>query len=155
MIDLGSVTAVDIPGFGYMASTSKKDIEEMKKTVIHRLEEWHEDILVAVLIVDVSLFRELVDRWEMREEIPIDIEFYTFLSEIAADVIVLANKLDKLRRKQRPVELEYLREKLRIALPHQEPTVIPASASKKIGIAELKMRIESILASTELMAPDW
>ena len=33
-IDLDSVTIVDIPGFGYMASTSKTDIEETKTRVI-------------------------------------------------------------------------------------------------------------------------
>ncbi|TFG07245.1 GTP-binding protein EngB [Candidatus Thorarchaeota archaeon] len=155
MIDLGSVTAVDIPGFGYMASTSKTEIEEMKKLLVQKLEEWSEDIIVAVLIIDVSLFRELVNRWEARGEIPIDIEFYTFLIEIAENVIVLANKFDKLKKKQKLTELEFLKEKLSTAAPNHELKIIPTSASKKIGMSELKEAIEHILSSSRIVPPNW
>ncbi|NHJ12293.1 MAG: GTP-binding protein EngB [Candidatus Thorarchaeota archaeon] len=155
MIDLGSVTIVDIPGFGYMASTSKTAIEEMKTLLVQKLEGWSEDILLAVLIIDISLFRELVERWEGRGEIPIDLEFYTFLSEIASNVIILANKIDKLKKKQKLSELDYLEERLRFALPGQEPRIVSASAVKKIGILELRKQIEDIIASVEVSPPDW
>jgi GTP-binding protein EngB required for normal cell division len=155
LIDLGSVKVVDIPGFGFMAGTSKTDIEEMKTSLIHKLEDWSKDIVLAVLILDISLFRELVERWEGRGEIPIDIEFYTFLSEIAPNVIVAANKIDKLRKRQQKEELAYLKDRLMEALPAREPVIIPMSAAKKMGISNLKDTISSVLSSAGIDRPQW
>ena len=155
MIELGPVTLVDIPGFGYMSGVSKTGIEEMKTTVIQKLEGWSDRLALAVLIVDVSLFRELVERWETRGEIPIDVEFYTFLSEIAPHVIVAANKIDKLKKRQQTAELEYLTFKLREALPEIEPNVVPLAANRKQGIPDLKHAVELILLQSGLEKPEW
>ncbi|MFW9943689.1 MAG: GTP-binding protein EngB [Candidatus Sifarchaeia archaeon] len=155
MIDLGPVTLVDIPGFGYMAGTSKTDIEEMKTTLIQKLEGWSDRLALTVLIVDISLFRTLVDRWESRGEIPIDVEFYTFLSEISARVIVVANKIDKLKKREQPLEVEYLTMKLKEAFPGLEPLIVPLSASKKTGATELKRTIEDALQLDGIGRPRW
>jgi GTP-binding protein EngB required for normal cell division len=155
MIDLGPVTLVDVPGFGYMAGTSKTAIEEMKTTLIQKLEGWSDRLALAVLIVDISLFRTLVDRWENRGEIPIDVEFYTFLSEISARVIVVANKIDKLKKREQPVEVEYLAMKLKAALPETEPIIVSMSASKKVGVTELKRAIEDALQLDDIGIPRW
>jgi GTP-binding protein EngB required for normal cell division len=155
MIDLGPVTLVDVPGFGYMAGTSKTAIEEMKTTLIQKLEGWSDRLALAVLIVDISLFRTLVDRWENRGEIPIDVEFYTFLSEISARVIVVANKIDKLKKREQPVEVEYLAMKLKEALPETEPIIVSMSASKKVGVTELKRAIEDALQLDDIGIPRW
>ena len=155
MIDLGPVTLVDIPGFGHMSGVSKTGIEEMKTTIIQKLEGWSDRLALAVLIVDVSLFRELVERWEARGEIPIDVEFYSFLSEIAPHVVVAANKIDKLKKRQQPAELEYLTFKLREALPGVDPNIIPLAAPRKQGITDLKHAIEAILLQSGLEKPEW
>jgi GTP-binding protein EngB required for normal cell division len=107
-IDLDFVTIVDFPGFGYMAGASKTDIDNTKTQVIQKLEKWSERIALAVLIIDLSLFRELIERWSNRNEIPIDIEFYSFLNEIAPQVLVVANKIDKIKKSQIRDEIEYL-----------------------------------------------
>ncbi|TXT56744.1 MAG: putative GTP-binding protein EngB [Candidatus Thorarchaeota archaeon] len=146
MVDHGPITIVDVPGFGFMAGTSKKNIEETKTAIIQNLERWGEQIILAILVIDISLFSELVERWEKRGEIPIDIEFYTFLSEITKRVIVVANKSDKLRKKERFGEIEYLRERLRHAVPDREPTIVPISAAKKRNISTLKKLIEESLS---------
>jgi GTP-binding protein EngB required for normal cell division len=155
MINLGPVTLVDIPGFGHMSGVSKTGIEEMKTKIVQKLESWSDYLALVVLIVDISLFRELVERWEKRGEIPIDVEFYTFLSEIAPHVIVAANKIDKLKKRQQSGELEYLIAKLREALPEVKPNVIPMSAPKKQGIPDLKLAVEAILLQSGLETPDW
>ncbi|MGD2073186.1 MAG: GTP-binding protein EngB [Candidatus Thorarchaeota archaeon] len=147
-IDLGSVTIVDIPGFGYMAGKSKADIEKTKTGVIHKLEEWSEKIAVAVLIIDISLFRELVERWEKRNEIPIDVEFYSFLNEIAPRVLVVANKVDKMNKSQVQNEIEYLSLKLKENLPDREPYIIAISASKRKGISILKETISNAISDS-------
>jgi GTP-binding protein EngB required for normal cell division len=155
MMDLGPVTLVDIPGFGYMAGTSKTAIEEMKTMLIQKLEGWSDRLALAVLIVDISLFRTLVNRWEGRGEIPIDVEFYTFLSEISGRVIVVANKIDKLKKRQQPLEVEYLSMKLKEALPETEPYIVPMSATKKTGVTELRRAIEDTLRLDGIGKPRW
>jgi GTP-binding protein EngB required for normal cell division len=155
MIDLGPVTLVDIPGFGHMSGVSKTGIENMKTTIIQKLEGWSDRLALAVLIVDISLFRELVERWETRGEIPIDLEFYSFLSEIAPHVVVAANKIDKLKKRERSAELEYLTFKLRESLPEVEPNVVPLVAYRKQGIPDLKHAVETILMQSGLELPEW
>ncbi|MFW9804505.1 MAG: hypothetical protein ACFFFC_17740, partial [Candidatus Thorarchaeota archaeon] len=88
-------------------------------------------------------------------EIPIDVEFYTFLSEIAPHVIVVANKIDKLKKRQQSAELEYLTFKLREALPRREPNVVPLAAHTKQGISDLKHAVETILVQSGLETPEW
>ncbi|MFX1580117.1 MAG: GTP-binding protein EngB, partial [Promethearchaeota archaeon] len=135
LIDFGPITIVDIPGFGYMAGQSKTAIEETKTSVVQKLELWQEKIALAILIIDISLFRELYERWSSRGEIPIDVEFYGFLSEITPNVVVVANKIDKTKKRARQDEIDFLEIKLRETFPEKEPIIIQTSAHKKQGIS--------------------
>jgi GTP-binding protein EngB required for normal cell division len=154
-IDMGSVDLVDIPGFGFMSRSNKVAIEEMKNQIVKWLEDWSEYMALAVLIIDISLFRELVDRWSKRGEIPIDIEFYSFLNEMAPDVIVVANKIDKLKKRAVPVELDFLRQQLIDAFPDKKPMIVEMSALKRTGIPELKDLVEYLLRNQEIDSPTW
>ncbi len=155
IIDLGPLLLVDTPGFGHMARMSRRDIDRMKTHVVRQLEAWGERIVLSVLIVDISLFRQLVDRWERRGEIPVDIEFYSFLSEISPDVIVVANKIDKLRKHQREVEVSYLRSRLVAAVPDRRLTLITMSARQGHGIDDLANAMSLSLKRRGLPVPDW
>ena len=154
-IDLGSVTMVDMAGFGYMAGQSKQAIEDMKVSLVKKLEEWSKSIALSVLILDISLFRELYDRWNRRGEIPIDVEFYSFLSEISPQVIVVANKSDKVKKRVLQQEIEYLIEKLVETIQGVYPSVIATSALKKQGIDDLRVAIEKRITSSGLEGPTW
>ena len=154
-IDLGSVDLVDIPGFGYMSGQSKTAIEETKTMIVQKLERWSGRIVVSVLIIDISLFQELVIRWEERGEIPIDIEFYSFLSEISQNVIVVANKIDKLKAREVEEAQRYLEFKLMEAEPDKEPVIIRVSATKRKGVRELANMIESKLSDLGYDKPSW
>lgn len=154
LVNLGSLILVDIPGFGYMAKTSKTEIENTKKSVVHRLEKWSGKIALSVLIIDLSLFRKLVLRWEARNEIPIDIEFYTFLHEISQKVIVAANKIDKVVRSKLLDEIQFLVESLTEALPSKKPIVVPISASKG-EVSDLKEVIEIEITEIGIDRPRW
>jgi GTP-binding protein EngB required for normal cell division len=123
MIDFGPITIVDIPGFGYMSGQSKITIEETKVNIVTKLESWSDKLALSILIIDLSLFRELYKRWSARGEIPIDVEFYGFLSEISQRVIVLANKSDKVKKRALSDELVFLKERLREVVPTSEPNV--------------------------------
>ncbi len=154
-IDMGPVKFVDIPGFGFMRGQSKEEIDKTKDRIIQNLESWSEKLALAVLILDLSLFRELVERWDARGEIPIDVEFYSFLSEIAPAVIVVANKADKLKSKEKGKELAYLEQKLLDAVPQIRPRIVVTSANKKIGTEDLKESIEMILKEGGIDPPTW
>jgi GTP-binding protein EngB required for normal cell division len=154
-IDLGSVVLVDMAGFGYMAGQSKQAIEDMKVSLVQKLEKWSKSIVLSVLILDISLFRELFDRWDGRGEIPIDVEFYRFLAEITPRVIVVANKSDKIKKRKHESEIEYLIEKLVEAIPGVYPSVIATSASKSQGIEDLRSTMEECMISAGLSEPTW
>jgi GTP-binding protein EngB required for normal cell division len=154
-IDLGPIVLVDIPGFGYMAGQSKTAIDEMKTHIIHRLENWSERAILSVLIIDVSLFGQLVERWDQRGEIPVDVEFYTFLSEITPHVIVVANKIDKIKPREQERAITYLKNTLKASITRKEMTIVVTAASKKVGISELKDAINQTLSREEIQKPDW
>lgn len=154
-IDMGSVTFMDFPGFGFMSGMSKKRIDHQKTSIIRKLERWSDDIILAVLIVDISLFRELYERWSSRGEIPIDVEFYTFLSEIASNVIVVANKMDKLKKRERSRELEYMTRRLLEYMPNQEPIIVPISAKEGKNIGRIRHTIEQVIVRSGVRSPDW
>ena len=155
IVDLETVQIADIPGFGFMAGQSKTSIDETKDRIVQVLEKWEERLVLSVLIIDISLFRELFERWSSRGEIPIDVEFYQFLSEISENVIVVANKSDKLKSRETPLETDFLREKLREAVPDAVPEILVTSCTKKRGLKALRDRIDSILAEQSIEPPRW
>ncbi|MHA2222079.1 MAG: GTP-binding protein EngB [Candidatus Thorarchaeota archaeon] len=155
LIDFGPITIVDIPGFGYMSGQSKTTIEETKVNIVQKLESWSDRLVLSVLIIDISLFRELFERWSSRGEIPIDVEFYSFLSEISQHVIVLANKSDKTKKRALSDELLFLKEQLRKAVPAIEPNVIVASALKKQGFRDLTDSVNVLLKKQGIEIPLW
>jgi len=155
MIEMGSFTIADIPGFGFMAGQSKTKIEETKRHIIQSLESWSNRILLSVLIIDVSLFRVLHNRWSSRGEIPVDVEFYSFLCEISPRVVVVANKADKLKGSRVQTELDFLIQMLRESVIDREPTVIVTNALKRKGVSLLIDLIDEILEEEGLERPRW
>jgi len=155
MIDLDPVTIVDIPGFGFMAGKSKTAIEETKDHIIQSLESWSSRILLSVLIIDISLFRQLFERWSSRGEVPVEVEFYSFLCEISPRVIVLANKMDKVKKRHIDDELEFLRFQLMEAVVERTPTILLSAALRRQGMRELKDLINEILDEEGLERPQW
>lgn len=155
MIEMGSFTIADIPGFGFMAGQSKTKIEETKRHIIQSLESWSNRILLSVLIIDVSLFRVLHNRWSSRGEIPVDVEFYSFLCEISPRVVVVANKADKLKGSRVQDELDFLIQMLRESVIDREPTVIVTNALKRKGVSLLIDLIDEILEEEGLERPRW
>ncbi len=154
-INMGPVIFVDIPGFGFMKGQSKSEIENTKTRIVRNLEEWSHRLVLAVLIIDISLFREIFERWDGRGEIPIDVEYYIFLSEIASQVLVVANKADKLKKKETLREVDFLRQELLEAVPSKDPQVMVTSAAKKQGIEELRDTIEILLKKEGVGPPAW
>ncbi len=84
----------DLPGYGYIHGVSRRVNERVKNFIVHYIEQNSRRILVAVHVIDAKAFSQIVERWESRGEIPVDVEMYEFLDEVS-NVIVVANKIDK------------------------------------------------------------
>ncbi len=133
----GEVLAVDLPGYGYMKGISWEFSEKVRDFIVHYVEENADSIALAIQVIDLPAFREVAERWESRGEIPIDVEMCSFLKEVCKNVLVAANKADKLSKRELKEELIYARRKL-------NAEIIPVSA-KRGEVKELKSRIVDLL----------
>ncbi len=92
----------DMPGFGFMSGVHKQKQNIIKDTIVEYIEDNADRIKMAVMIVDGATFLDIVERWESKNEIPIDIEMFDFLRDEGIDTVVAVNKIDKIN----PDELE-------------------------------------------------
>jgi len=131
---------VDLPGFGFMSGLPKHVQERIKDEVVHFIEDNADEIELAVLVVDGKAAPEIIERWERRGEIPIDVEFYQFLRELEIPTIVAVNKVDKVKNVERVIH--FLAEKF--GVPHSEipETFVPISAKFEKNIDELRRLME-------------
>lgn len=93
IIQFRDLIVTDLPGFGYIKGDQR--LNEKIKDFFVRYIETNGKIVAAIQVLDAASFLEIVERWEKRNEIPIDIEMYEFLKEFNIEVFVAANKIDK------------------------------------------------------------
>jgi GTP-binding protein EngB required for normal cell division len=126
----------DLPGFGFIRA--KNFNEQVKDFIVHYLERHCNRIVAAVHVIDGKSFLEVAERWEGRNEIPIDIEMFDFLNEFT-EVLLAINKMDKVEN--RDETLSRIVEKLGT----KRKNVFPISA-KKGDIVDLKNALKWMLA---------
>jgi len=141
----GNLGIVDLPGFGYIAGVDEKEQEKIKKKIVQYLEENEEEILTAVQVIDSSGFVEIAERWEKRNQIPVDVELFSFLRELDLKPILAANKIDNIHSKNRKTELNNICEKLGLASPWRQwlDIIVPVSAKTGKGMEDLKNQIKN------------
>ncbi|AMM53122.1 GTP-binding protein EngB [Pyrococcus kukulkanii] len=138
---------IDMPGFGFMAGLPKEAQERIKDKIVHFIEDNADKIDLAILVVDGKAAPEIIERWEKRGEIPIDVEFYQFLTELNIPTIVAVNKLDKIKNVQRT--LYFLAEKFGVPWGKIDDVFVPISAKFGDNIDLLKRKINEKLRSKE------
>ena len=110
---------VDLPGYGYakVGSSKKADILRMIRWYIN-----HEDYGVRkfVLLVDFKV-GPTTD----------DIGMYEALIELEKNVVVVATKVDKIKKTHRPKQMKNIAEQL------GTENILPVSVTKNIGIDQL------------------
>ena len=76
-------------------------------------------------------FAEIVDRWAARNEIPVEVELFEFLHELDIDIVVAANKIDKVKAVDET--LDGIAERLGMMPPWKQwiDVIVPVSAKKK------------------------
>ena len=131
----------DMPGFGFMSGVKKQKCEQIKNFIVRYLEENADRILLAVQVIDAGSFIDLVDRWSIRGEMPIDVEFFHFLHDLDLDVVLAVNKIDKLEDVES--ELDEFVQRLGIYPPwRQWQDQIALICAKKGQIDELRELIK-------------
>lgn len=136
----GKLEVVDMPGFGYMAGMSRAGQEEIKTGIVRYLERNRQKILLALEVLDARAFGEIVERWERRGQVPVDIEMFQFLRELGLRPIVVVNKIDLIYPDERDEVLDNVCEKLSMPQPWRQwdDVVVSLSARTGEGIPELK-----------------
>jgi small GTP-binding protein len=129
-VKFGNVVIVDMPGFGFMKNLSKEAQERNKDFIVGYFEENKDDILLVVQVIDVASFLDIAQRWESRGEMPAEIELYEFLDDLGLDVVIAANKMDRIADPDKT--LDQIVEELGMLPPWRQwlDRVAPISAKK-------------------------
>ncbi|QSX00424.1 GTP-binding protein EngB [Haloterrigena alkaliphila] len=85
----------DLPGFGFMSGVDEDYREEIKTNIVRYLEEYAENVLVGILVVDGKSVIDIIDRHSGPDEIPYDVEMFHFLRDLDIPTVVAVNKMDK------------------------------------------------------------
>ena len=134
----------DLPGFGFMSGVPEERREQIKTDVVQYIEEYADNILVAVLVVDAKSVIDIIDRHTEQGDIPHDVEMFHFLGELDIPTVVAVNKMDKVD--DRDERLDELCDRLGLHPPWQQWTdeIAPISA-KRGSIDALKEAIRTKL----------
>ena len=143
-VKVGHVIYVDMPGYGFMRNTSKQEQEKAKDDIIAYVEGHAQDILLAVQVIDAASFMQIADRWEGRGEVPFEIELYGFLNDLGLNVVLAANKMDRIANPDEA--LDAITEKLGMLPPwNQWPDRLAPMSAKKGCIEPLQRIIKKRL----------
>ncbi|AHG00474.1 GTP-binding protein [Halostagnicola larsenii XH-48] len=121
----------DLPGFGFMSGVEEDHREQIKTDIVRYLEEYADNVLVAVLVVDGKSVVDIIDRHTGPDSIPYDVEMYHFLQDIGIPTVVAVNKMDKVD--DRDERLDELAERLGLYPPWKQwqETIAPISAKRE------------------------
>ncbi|ELZ20798.1 GTP-binding protein [Haloterrigena salina JCM 13891] len=85
----------DLPGFGFMSGVDEEYREAIKTDIVQYLEEYADNILAGILVVDGKSAVDIIDRHSGPDEIPYDVEMFHFLRDVDIPTVVAVNKMDK------------------------------------------------------------
>ncbi|MFW5937814.1 MAG: GTP-binding protein EngB [Halanaeroarchaeum sp.] len=120
----------DLPGFGFMSGVPEERREQIKTDVVRYVEEYADRILVAVLVIDGKSAVDIIDRHSGPDEIPYDVEMYSFLQDVGIPTVVAVNKMDKVE--DRDERLDEICDRLGLYPPWQQwrDRIAPISAKR-------------------------
>lgn len=132
-VQVSDFLITDMPGFGFMSGVKDRKQDIVKDKTVHYIENNAGRIKIGVLVIDSPAFSEIVDRWDSREQIPIDVEMFDFLREVGIDTIVAANKMDKVKEDEYDLLLDEIAFRLGLEPPWQNWRHLIAPISAKRG----------------------
>jgi len=127
----------DLPGFGFMKGVPEDVQEEIRTDIVRYIEEYAENILVGVLVLDGKAAVDIIDRHTGPDSVPYDIELYHFLRDVGIPPVVAVNKMDKVDDADE--RLDEICDRFGLLPPWQQwqGTVAPISA-KRGNVAALE-----------------
>lgn len=150
--EFNNYVLVDFPGLGTrMSKKGRKDVEKLQTKLIKYIEDNANPnskiIEHAILIIDGSNFKRIVEKWE-HIQIPLDIEAFNFLNEFNLNPLIIVNKIDKIPPKELDETLNYISKKFGIGDNWKTSNeIIATSAKKQVGIKLLKEKIRERIES--------
>ncbi len=144
--ECGDLLITDMPGYGYMKGVDYRKQHKIRDLIIRYFEDNAPRILCAVQVVDAKSFTEVVDRWDSRGEVPIDLELYAFLKDLNIPVIVAVNKMDNIYEKEKNMVLDDIALRLGFSPPWSGwlDRIAPISA-KKSDVEHLRQLLKDKL----------
>jgi GTP-binding protein EngB required for normal cell division len=129
---VGDIYYVDMPGYGFMLKASRADQEKTKDLIVQYFEQNAEEIIMAIQVIDAASFLDIADRWEGRGEVPFEIELWEFLNDMGLDVVLAANKMDRIGKVDVDGALDLICERLGMMPPWTQWTdrIAPMSAKR-------------------------
>ena len=129
---VGAVYYVDMPGYGFMLKASRAVQEKTKDLIVHYFEQNAPEILLAIQVIDAASFLDIADRWEGRGEVPFEIELWQFLEDMGLDVVLAANKMDRIAKVDVDGALDLIGDRLGMMPPWTQWTdrIAPISAKR-------------------------
>jgi small GTP-binding protein len=127
----------DLPGFGYMQGVEDGHEEAIKTEVVRYIEEYADNIMVGVLVLDGKAAVDIIDRHSGDDEIPHVVELYYLLEDLGIQPVVAVNKMDKVD--DRDERLDAIGDRLGLFPPWKQwqDVIAPITAKKgKIGAFE-------------------
>jgi GTP-binding protein len=126
-----SIYFVDLPGYGY--AKVSQEIRNKWGKMIERYLHTSNQLKLVFLLIDI--------RHEPSEN---DVTMYDWIIANGYHPVIIATKLDKIKRSQKDKCIKIIKDKLRVS---KETVVIPFSAETKQGRDEIWTYIEDILSS--------
>ena len=136
---------VDLPGLGKMVGVSKKYEEKVNRRIIHFFNDNKDNIVLAVVVLDISTFMEVTWRLEKKGFMSVDVEMVKFLAEILGEFpVVVANKIDKTNREELTVNLNEFTNRISNGNPSAvRDNVFTTSLKTGEGLGVLKSAIHT------------
>ena len=115
-----------------MLKASRSVQEKTKDLIVHYFEQNAQEILLAIQVIDAASFLDIADRWEGRGEVPFEIELWQFLEDMGLDVVLAANKIDRIAKVDVDGALGLIGERLGMMPPWTQWTdrIAPISAKR-------------------------
>ncbi|MBY9011832.1 MAG: 50S ribosome-binding GTPase [Candidatus Lokiarchaeota archaeon] len=88
---------VDLPGFGYMNSPSRRREEHIKKQLVIHIEKHHGEYFFGLVILNFLRIEDELKKYYLENDtsIPLTFELIKFLKEYNIPLLVILNKVDK------------------------------------------------------------
>jgi GTP-binding protein EngB required for normal cell division len=142
----GDLLVTDMPGYGYMQGVDRGKQNRIRDLIVKYFEDNAPRIVCAVQVLDAKSFTDIVDRWDGRGEVPIDIELYQFLKDLNIPVMIAVNKMDNIYDREKDMVLDEIVQRLGMYPPWSNwlHLVAPICA-KKGDVAHLRNVIKERL----------